>query len=360
LYPLAALRRDAVGVVLGLVFLGLSLLTANTAAASPEIASALPTDLGGGNTQAASTTPPANIEDSLFASPTTHDHVGRVMVPVKINGQGPFRFIVDTGANHSTISPELVRVLALKTGKESLITLDGITGAAKVSYVSIDRLQAGDLTIEDTTLPVVMGSVLGGADGILGAAGMSQKSLLIDFQRNRVAIAGHMEPSARTRAIKIRAARIESGLIVLDTVVAGVHALAVLDTGSERTLGNMALREALRSQQLGKKGFVAQLTSVYGATEHVEPGEVLEAPTISIDTLRITDVHIVYGKFHIFDIWNMQDKPAMILGMDILGTVSSLNIDFKNQYVYIGNVPPANKDFLQTPHDLSSIQSFKK
>ena len=337
----------------------LVLLGLGTAVAAPETASVPPVGLSGDTVQPGGPRP-ANIEDSLFASPTTHDHIGRVVVPVKINGQGPFRFIVDTGANHSTISPELVRVLALKTGTQSLITLDGITGAAQVTYVSVDRLQAGDLTLEDTTLPVVLGSVMGGADGILGAAGMSQKSLLIDFQRNRVAIASHMEAAARTRAIKLHAARMDSGLMVLDTLIAGVHVQAVLDTGAERTLGNMALREALRSQQLGKKGFVAQLTSVYGATKEVEPGEVLAAPTISIDTLRITDVHIVYGDFHIFKIWDMQNKPAMILGMDILGTVSSLNIDFKNQTVYLGNVPAMNKDFLGTPHDMSNVQSMRK
>ena len=338
----------------------LVLLGLGTAIAAPETASGPPAGLSGDTVQPGGTPRPANIEDSLFASPTTHDHIGRVVVPVKINGRGPFRFIVDTGANHSTISPELVRVLALKTGSQSLITLDGITGAAQVTYVSVDRLQAGDLTLEDTTLPVVLGSVMGGADGILGAAGMAQKSLLIDFQRNRVAIASHMEAAARTRAIKIHAARMDSGLMVLDTLIAGVHVQAVLDTGAERTLGNMALREALRSQQLGKRGFVAQLTSVYGATKEVEPGEVLTAPTISIDTLRITDVHIVYGDFHIFKIWDMQNKPAMILGMDILGTVSSLNIDFKNQTVYLGNVPAMDKDFLGTPHDMSSIQSMRK
>ena len=337
----------------------LVLLGLGTAVAAPETASVPPVGLSGDTVQSGGPRP-GNIEDSLFASPTTHDHIGRVVVPVKINGQGPFRFIVDTGANHSTISPELVRVLALKTGTQSLITLDGITGAAQVTYVSVDRLQAGDLTLEDTTLPVVLGSVMGGADGILGAAGMSEKSLLIDFQRNRVAIASHMEAGARTRAIKLHAIRMDSGLMVLDTMIAGVHVQAVLDTGAERTLGNLALREALRSQQLGKKGFVAQLTSVYGATKEVEPGEVLAAPTISIDTLRITDVHIVYGDFHIFKIWDMQNKPAMILGMDILGTVSSLNIDFKNQAVYLGNVPAMNKDFLGTPHDMSSIQTMRK
>jgi hypothetical protein len=209
-------------------------------------------------------------------------------------------------------------------------------------------------------LPVVLGSVMGGADGILGAAGMAQKSLLIDFQRNRVAITSHMEASARTRAIKIHATTVSGGLIVLDTRIAGVHVQAVLDTGAERTLGNMALREALRSQQLGKKGFVAHLTSVYGATTAVEAGEILAAPTISIDTLRITDVAIVYGDFHIFKVWGMQEKPAMILGMDVLGTVSSLNIDFKNQTVYLGNVPAAPRDLFSNPHDLSNIQSMKK
>ena len=302
-----------------------------------------------------------NVDDSLFASPTTHDHIGRVVVPVKINGRGPYRFIVDTGANHSTISPDLVRELGLKADTRSLITLDGITGASQVTFVSIDRLQAGDLTLEDTTLPIVWAPVMAGADGILGAAGMSEKSLLIDFQRNRVAIASHVESATRDQAIKIHAARVVNGLMVLDTEVGGVRVAAVLDTGAERTLGNIALRDAVKGKNRAKQGFVAQLTSVYGATRQVESGEIAAAPTISIGTLRITDVAIVYGDFHIFKIWDMHDKPAMILGMDVLGTVASLNIDFRNQNVYVGSVPPANpRDQLGTEHDLSAMQSFKR
>jgi hypothetical protein len=33
----------------------------------------------------------------------------------------------------------------------------------------------------------------------------------------------------------------------------------------------------------------------------------------------------------------MEDKPAMIIGMDVLGTVTSLGIDFKNQDVYLAS-----------------------
>jgi len=269
----------------------------------------------------------------LFASPTTRDHIGRVVVPVRINGQGPFRFIVDTGANHSTISPGLARTLGLKPTEAPSIVLDGITGSAQVSFVTIDRLQAGDLIMDGLALPVVWAPVMAGADGILGAAGLTDKSLLIDFQRNRVAISRNVE--VRAASTKIHALRFTHGLIILQTRVGGVRVRAVVDTGAERTLGNLALRDALKARRT--RGFVAQVTSVYGATEEVEPGEIQVAPPIVIESLRINDVAIVYGDFHIFKVWEMQDEPAMIIGMDVLGTVASLSIDFKNQNVYIAS-----------------------
>jgi predicted aspartyl protease len=253
-----------------------------------------------------------------------------------VNGQGPFRFIVDTGANHSTISPGLVQTLGLQPSEEASIVLDGITGSAQVAFVTIDRLQAGDMTIEATALPVVSADVMGGADGILGAAGFTSKSLMVDFQHNRVAIAGNVAAAVRTEAMKVHAVRLTHGLITLETRVGGVRVQAVIDTGSERTLGNLALRDALRMP--GRRGAVVQVTSVYGATEKIEAGEIRIAPTIAIESLRVTDVAIVYGDFHIFKVWELADKPAMIIGMDVLGTVPLLSIDFEKQDVYLAGV----------------------
>jgi predicted aspartyl protease len=308
-------------------------------------------------TGAASVPMPPNGEALLFASPTTRDHIGRVVVPVMINGQGPFRFIVDTGANHSTISPGLVRTLGLKPAAVPSIMLDGITGTAQVSFVTIDRLQAGDLTIDGTSLPVVWAPVMAGADGILGAAGLTEKSLLVDFQRNRVVIARSVEAVVRAEATKIHALRPTHGLITLETMVGGVPVRAVIDTGSERTLGNLALRDALKARRA--RGALAQVTSVYGATEQIEPGEIQIAPPIVIESLRITDVAIVYGQFHIFKVWGMQDKPAMIIGMDVLGTVASLSIDFKNQDVYVASARPRS-DILSTMRDYASSDPAMK
>jgi predicted aspartyl protease len=300
---------------------------------------------------------PLGSDALLFASPTTRDHIGRVVVPVMVNGRGPFRFIVDTGANHSTISPRLAHELGLKPAEEASIILDGITGTAKVSFVTVDRLQAGELTIESTDLPVVWASVMAGADGILGAAGLTEKSLLIDFQRNRVTISRGVEAAMRANSTRIHALSVVPGLITLATQVGGVQVRAVIDTGAERTLGNLALRDALRARRL--HGVLAQMTSVYGATKEVELGEILLAPPIVIDTLRINDVAIVFGQFHIFNVWGMQDQPAMIIGMDVLGTVASLSIDFKNRDVYVASVR-AKSDMSSVVHGITAEAAQRK
>ena len=300
---------------------------------------------------------PLGSDALLFASPTTRDHIGRVVVPVTVNGQGPYRFIVDTGANHSTISPRLAQTLGLKPNKEASIILDGITGTAKVSFVTVDRLQAGDLTIGSTDLPVVWAPVMAGAAGILGAAGLTEKSLLIDFQHNRVAISRGVEATVRANSTRIHGLRSVPGLITLATRVGGVPVRAVIDTGAERTLGNLALRDALRARRM--HGVMAQMTSVYGATKEVEVGEILVVPPIVIDTLRINDVAIVFGQFHIFDVWRMQDQPAMVIGMDVLGTVASLSIDFKNQDVYVVSVR-ARPDMLSVMRGMTAESAQKR
>lgn len=272
-------------------------------------------------------------EASLFALPTTHDHAGRVVVAATVNGRGPFRFIVDTGATHSTITPDLARTLGLRPSEVRSIVVNGITGTAQVSSVTLDKLQTGDLTVDELVVPVVGSTVMAGADGIFGAAGLTEKSLFVDFLRNRVRISGGVETELRGQAFRIHATRLPHGLMTLPMRVGRVRAFAIIDTGSERTLGNVALREALNERR--RPGTPAQVTSVYGATAQVESGEILRAPTISIETLRIEDVEVVYGAFHIFKVWGLEDKPAMIIGMDVLGTVGSLGIDFKNQDVYL-------------------------
>ena len=131
---------------------------------------------------------PPSPQDLLLASPTTIDHIGRVVASVMIDGKGPFRFIIDTGANRCTISPQLAAILGLRPSLRLAMHVTGVTGSANVASVPIEKLQAGDLVISDTRFPVISSPIMEGADGILGAAGLQDERLLVDFRHNRVII----------------------------------------------------------------------------------------------------------------------------------------------------------------------------
>jgi hypothetical protein len=269
---------------------------------------------------------------TLFASPTRKDRIGRILVPVMINGQGPFRLMVDTGASYSTVSPQLARTLGLEASDDFPFLVNGVTGSARAPSVPIDFLRAGDLELRALRLPVIEASIMAGADGILGAAGLKEERIMVEFARNRVTIARSKIGLAPRGFQRIHTAVLDNGLMTVDVFVGGVRAIAVVDTGAQRSLGNLALREKLRSWQNRKKDPL--FTDVFGTTSDVVRGEHGIAPIIVLGPLKLLDVDLIYGDFNIFEVWKMRDRPAMILGMDVLGTVRSLGIDFRNRELY--------------------------
>lgn len=275
---------------------------------------------------------PPQSDQLLYASPTRKDRVGRMLVPVMINDKGPFRLIVDTGASYSTVSPRLAETLGLQPSDAEPFLVNGITGSARVPSIPIHDLQAGDLHLRDVRLPVIYASVMADADGILGAAGLKNERILAEFTRNRVTIARARAGIAPRGYQRVHVEMMSNGLMTIRVRVGGVMARAVIDTGAERSLGNGALLEALHHWQDSRKA--PEMTDVYGTTAEVARGRLGIAPIITIGPLKMTDVDLIYGDFHIFEVWKMRAEPALILGMDVLGSVSSLGIDFRNRELY--------------------------
>jgi predicted aspartyl protease len=316
-----------------IVLAGLGSAVAATAANSAEDAAA----------PVAATSTAAEEYDSLFACPTTLDHIGRVVAPVMVDGRGPFRFVIDTGASRSSIGPSLAQTLGLKLSKVPSLELEGITGSAPVSAVAIDRLDAGSLSIEHTPMPVLWAPVMAGADGILGVAGLTDQTLLVDFQHNRVVLGNELDPSVRFHYSRVHTEVVDGGLMTAVAYVGNVRVLAIIDTGSERTLGNPALQKAMRVS--ADPGRLEPVTSVYGATQQVESGRIVQSPVIAMGPLRVVGVDLIYGNFHIFKLWKLEQMPAIILGMDVLGTVNALGFDFRHHELYVASARSTGDPF---------------
>jgi predicted aspartyl protease len=280
---------------------------------------------GSASAPAASAPQPLKPQDLLLACPTTRDYVGRVVVAVMVNGRGPFRFIVDTGANESTVSPKLAALLGLAPSTSRSLRVAGVTGTAIVPSVPIESLRAGAFVIAHSQLPVVWSPIMTGADGILGAAGLAEDSLFVDFRHNTVVIRHAGDAPVPGGYATVRARRLPGGLLSVPGEVGGVAVDAIIDTGSPQTLGNMALYQALYSRPQG-----ATDARVYGATGQVRPGRVQVAPTVDLGAIRIGNAVLVYGDFPIFKVWGLTGRPAIILGMDVLGTVDAFSIDFRH------------------------------
>jgi hypothetical protein len=287
------------------------------AAAAFALAGALSTPQLLGATELA----PVADESPVFATPTTFDRVGRILVPVMINGEGPFRLIVDTGANRTTITTEVATRLGIDYASAPTVILNGVTGSAEVPVVELARVHAGELVLDDLQAPVVLPHLMGEADGILGVAGLREQRLFVDFRRDIVRIG--RSRFERGDDLRIRAERVKGGLLGAQVRVGRVPALAVFDTGAQKTLGNRALQAALRADDRGRQ------TMVYGTTEATMTGDVAAVPDILADRVIFRDVVAAFGDFHVFDLWGLNDVPALIIGMDVLGAMDTVVIDFR-------------------------------
>lgn len=129
------------------------------------------------------------------------------------------------------------------------------------------------------------------------------------------------------------ARRLSGSLLAVPTRVGAARALGVIDTGAERTLGNLAIRKALLRYR--GPGDPDARTEVFGATAVVSAGDYPLAPPIQISDVKVGNVNIVFGELHIFEVWRLTRRPALILGMDILGPLDGLVIDHRRLEIQV-------------------------
>jgi predicted aspartyl protease len=263
----------------------------------------------------------------LYASPTTRDRVGRIVVPVMLNDQGPFRFVLDTGANRSALAAHMMEKLGLMLSDETMsVELSGVTGQAIVRTATVKRLQAGALLLKNLSMPVIDATVAG-VDGVLGVEGLQDMRLTIDFANDKVLIERSHGQRTAPEFVILPVYFRHGRLLMVDAVVGRVKTKAVIDTGADGTLGTERLRQLLLKQFAEDR--LSSSTRIEGATAQVQEGELLAAPPIRFEGLKIDDARIAYGNFHVFDLWDLQKAPALLVGMDVLGTVDTLIIDYR-------------------------------
>ena len=111
--------------------------------------------------------------------------------------------------------------------------------------MKVDQLTLGPSTIKDLELPALREVDLGG-DGLIGIDALVQQRLMMDFDKHVIKVEDARIPEKfDPSAIVITARRQRGQLILTHVKAAGLPLDAIIDTGSEITIGNLALRDKL-------------------------------------------------------------------------------------------------------------------
>ena len=272
-------------------------------------------------------------DEPRFVAPTRRDRIGRIWAPVEINGQGPFRLVLATGASHSALTPRLARTLGLTMDVDHLVMLRGATGTTPVPMVPVRSFEVGELMMEPRRLPVVP-DALGGAEGILGMDGLANKRIYIDFRHDSISIVRSKGQRAVGGFQTIPVTFMRGRLLVADAFIGGVPVKAIIDTGGQATLGNEALRAAL-AEKRRKRLQEAKLDQIVGATMDVQFGMRQTTPSIALGTLIVQNSAMTFADFEIFKHWKMTEEPAVLIGMDVLGLLDTLIIDYRRKEIQV-------------------------
>jgi Aspartyl protease len=124
-----------------------------------------------------------------------------IVVPVQINQSGPYDFVVDTGAQVTTIDGSLASDLRLKP--QGTTGVDGVATSTRTAYAYLDRLEAGTHSVANSLVVIQDLAQLRTADprirGILGENFLAHFDLLIDNVREILCLD---DSNALARAVK--------------------------------------------------------------------------------------------------------------------------------------------------------------
>ncbi|MDT9599075.1 retroviral-like aspartic protease family protein [Sphingosinicella rhizophila] len=282
------------------------------------------------------------VDESGHVLSFGEDEGDRMTVPVNIGASGPHLFVIDTGSERTVISRELARALDLVPGRPA--RMHSMTEVSTVSTVVIPELQVGGKSVHRINAPALERRNLG-AEGLLGVDTLQSQRVLFDFVKQEMTVtpSRKREPRWPSDTIVITAKSRFGHLVLVDATVEGQKVWVIVDTGSEATVANNALRRKLERKGRLKTTIPVALTSVTGSTTIADQGL---ARRIRIGGIEMQNLPLVFADAHPFRKLGLMERPAILLGMDALQLFERVSVDFANRTV---KILPGDTSALQPP-----------
>lgn len=244
---------------------------------------------------------------------------GHSVVPAFVNGKGTVPFILDTGADGSSVYEWFAKQQGFKIGEPASVA--GMTGTTVAPTYRIDSLSVDGRTIanvEATGLPDRKDAEI--AAGVTGNDLMDGSIATFDYPCRTVALTP--KPVVMSQLLKPQAAIVEGGSVSEGTqltfpvTINGIIGTAVLDTGSRGTQINPMFAQSAKIDTNGP-GFGPGET-LYGAASIAIETREGKIAKLSFAGRSVTDLTVRVADLSVFKVFGIADRPAMIFGMNAL------------------------------------------
>lgn len=280
-------------------------------------------------------TPP--VQSTLAAG---DDGASRMTVPVFVNGQGPFQFVIDTGADRTVVSKELAEKLALK--KSGTMRVHAMGGAGRADMVKIDQLRVSNRTMTRLTSAALPRAYIG-ADGLLGVDSLKGQRIIMDFKASTMTLEPSSEPdafAAATGDVIVVTAKTRLGqLVMVDADANGQKVWVVVDTGAQNSVGNRQLRKLMFARDPRTTTKPIEMIDVLGQRTMADYTIVNR---LRIGGILLGNAAIAFTDAYPFRLFDLHKKPSMLLGMESLRGFERVSVDFsarKIKFLLPANAP---------------------
>lgn len=289
---------------------------------------------------AAQVEPPAPIEAPRLLT----NLLTRIGVQVDL-GRRRAIFVIDTGAERTSISDQLAQTLELQPGQP--VRVHGITAAELAPTVRLPLLAFAGRRFANLIVPVFPRGLLA-ADGLLGLDALARFRLTLDYRRRRVSLApsGLDSPRFYDTGRNTRIPQVETTartdvfqrLFITRAAVDGINVTAFIDTGAQYSIGNLALMRALDAVQGATSRPLVRVYGVIGQSMLVQAGKV---GNLRLHRHNLGETPLLFGDLHAFGVLDLIARPALLLGADALTRFNRVILDYGlARVVFEGLVPP--------------------
>jgi hypothetical protein len=307
------------------------------------------------------------ISDETFQAPRIPDDTtvagGEVTVPIEVdgfvtlearlNGQGPFAFILDTGG-HAILTPDAAALLGLHPAGAGSSGGTG-SGTLPIQFTKVDRVEIGGVTLASQTflvIPLQYATVERGQRpalaGIFGLELLERLAVRLDYRHHTLTFwpPESYKPSSSANALPITFA---DDIPLLRAQLNGIPGDFALDTGNT---GSLLVQHVWADHHGFGDEMKRGIPIVAFGSGGVSPSW----------ASRLSDFELAGSSFHHIVAVYAEDKQGALSSRTEAGNIGdvilqnfALDFDYSHERIWFERVP----DFTPPPFSLSGLILFK-